>query len=123
MMKPGCFLKSIIVLTIIVATILYIIQHKSELFFVPGKKIIAGAFTENWDKQFDFVKDTPEKSELKRTIKAYIDSLKLNDIPDDDAIDRIASLVKAAASDSIFSADEIKEISKKLKQIKNERPE
>ncbi len=122
-MKPGCFLKSIILLTIIVAAILYIIQHKSELFFEPGKKIIAGAFTEDWDKQFNFVKDTPEKSELRKTLKAYIDSLKINDIPDDNAVDRIAGMVKTAASDSIFSADEIKEISQKLKMIKNERPE
>lgn len=116
-MKTGCFLKSIIILTIIVAAILYIIQHKSELFFEPGKKLLTEAFLDDWDNNFNFVRNTSEKSELKNTLKSYIDSLKLKDIPDEEQIKRIAELVKSAASDSIISKDELKEISEKLKQI------
>jgi hypothetical protein len=122
-MKPGCFLKSIIILTIIVAAIMYIIQHKSELFFEHGKKIIAGTFLDNWNEQFNYVKDTPEKAELKNSLKTYIDSLKPKDIPDEKDIDNILNMVRSAASDSIISKDELRDISKKLTLLKNERPE
>lgn len=122
-MKSGCFLKSIIILTILIAAILYIVQHKSELFFKPGKKIISGVFMDNWDKDFNFVKNTPEKSELRQSLKTFIDSLKMKDIPDEKELDKIALMVKAAAVDSIISASELKEISENLKLLKNERPE
>lgn len=122
-MKPGCFLKSIIILTIFIAAILYIVQHKSELFFKPGKKIISGVFMDNWDKNFSFVRNTAEKSELKQSLKTFIDSLKLKDIPDEEKLDKIVNMVSAAAADSIISASELKEISENLKLLKNERSE
>jgi len=122
-MKPGCFLKSVIVLTIIVAAIMYIIQHKSELFFHQSKKVLSELYFEDWDKEFKYVKNTPEKSELKNSLRNFIDSLEIKNIPDKKEIDRIVNMVKAAALDSIISSAELKEISKNLKQLKNERPE
>jgi hypothetical protein len=122
-MKPGCFLKSIVILTIIIAVIMYIIQHKSELFFKPGKKIITGIIMDDWEHQFSFVKNTREKSELKNALETYIDSLKMQDIPDENEINKIAGMVKAAAADSIISSDELKEISKNIRVFKHEGPE
>lgn len=116
-MKPGCFLKSIIVLTILIAAVLYIVQYKSDLFLKPGKKIIVNAFLDDWDSNFNYVKNTPEKSELKNTLKSFIDSLSLNEIPDDSELKRIAGMVKSAAADSIISRRELMEISEKLKNI------
>ncbi len=117
-MKPGCFLKSIIVLTIIVAAIAYIIQHKSGLLFDSGKKIFAEAFLNNWNDNFDYVKDTPEKMELKDSLKLYLDSLKMKNIPAEEEIRRIMKMVEAAAADSIISNTELEVISNKLKSIK-----
>ncbi len=122
-MKPGCFLKSIIVLTIIVAAIAYIIQHKSGLFFNPGKKIITEAFMNDWDNDFEYVRNTPEKNMLKDSLRLFLDSLKLQEIPDEKNIDRIAQMVSAAVADSIISDSELEVISNKLKSIKNERSE
>jgi hypothetical protein len=114
-MKPGCFLKSIIFLTIIVAVILYIIEHKSELFFNPGKKILTEVFMDNWETELNYVKDTPEKSELKKSLIAYIDSLKYDNIPEDTALDKIVEMVKLASKDSIITGSELEDISEKLK--------
>jgi hypothetical protein len=116
-MKPGCFLKSIIILTILVAAVLYIIQHKSELFLEPGKKIVVNAFLDDWENNFNYVKNTPEKSELKNTLKSFIDSLSIKKIPDDTEINKIAGMVQSAAADSIISRSELMEISDKLKHI------
>ena len=76
-MKPGCFLKSIILLTVLVALILYIIQHKSELFSKPGKKIVTGVLINDMDKQLSSVRNTPEKIELRESLKSYLYSLKI----------------------------------------------
>lgn len=123
-MKPGCFLKSIIILTILVAAIMYIVQHRSRLFFEPGKKIITGLLNDNLDKEFRYVKDTPEKARLKGMLESYVKSLKFESIPEDNKIDKIVALIKAAAKDSVITGSELDEISNNLNTKKNyERPE
>ena len=122
-MKPGCFLKSIILLTVLVALILYIIQHKSELFSKPGKKIVTGVLINDMDKQLSRVRNTPEKIELRESLKSYLYSLKIKDIPEDKELGKIFEMLKSVTTDSLISEEELKEISNNLKLIKNERPE
>ncbi|HSD62556.1 MAG TPA: hypothetical protein VLB50_02125 [Ignavibacteriaceae bacterium] len=123
-MKPGCFLKSIILLTILVAGIMYIVQHKSMLFFEPGKKIVAGLVMDNWKEEFGFVKNTPEKIKLKEMLHSYIKNLKYENAPDEKEIKRIADMIKTAARDSVITDIELGEISNNLKMKQDyERPE
>lgn len=89
----------------------------------PAKKIVSGVLMDNWDKEYKFVKDTPEKYELKNTVKSFIESLKLKNMPDEDKLDKIVHMVDSAAVDSIITTDELKEISEKLTLLKNERSE
>ncbi len=123
-MKPGCFLKSIIVITILVAGIMYIIQYKTGLFFEPGKKIVAGLIMDSWNDKFKYVKDTPEKIKLKHMLDSYIRNLNYENAPGDKEINKIVDLIKAAAQDSIITNSELDEISNNLKLKNNyERPE
>lgn len=122
-MKPGCFIKSVIILTILMAAILYIIQHKSELFFNPAKKIVSGVLMDNWDEEYKFVKNSPEKDELKNSVKSFIENLKLKNIPDENKLDKIVQLVDSAAVDSIITNTELKKISEKINLLRNERSE
>lgn len=122
-MKPGCFLKSIILLTILVAGIMYIIQHKSVLFFEPGKKIVAPLIIESLNDEFGYVKNTPEKIKLKEILDSFIRNLKYENAPDEKGINKIVDMIKAAAKDSIITDSELTEISKNLEMKKNyERP-
>lgn len=123
-MKPGCFLKSIIVLTILIAAIMYIIQHRSGLFLEPGKKILTGFIKDDLNKEFSVVKDSPEKTELKNSLESYLKNLKAGNITGNEDINKIVDLVKQAVKDSVITASELKEISNNLKMKKsNERPE
>ncbi len=122
-MKPGCFIKSIIVLTIIVAAIAYIIQHKSGLLFNNGKKMLTEVFLNDWDQSFAYVKNTPEKNELKDSLKTFLENIKIQNIPADKELNRIIKMVQNAAADSVISDSELELISNNLKSIKNERPE
>lgn len=122
-MKPGCFIKSIIVLTIIVAAIAYIIQHKSGFLFDSGKKIMTEAFLNDWDQSFAYVKNTPDKSRLKDSLKSFIETIKMQNLPADKELDRIFKMVQTAAADSVISDSDLEIISNNLKLIKNERSE
>ena len=122
-MKPGCFIKSIIVLTIIVAAIAYIIQHKSGLLFNSGKKMLTEVFLNDWDKSYGYVKNTPEKNGLKDSLKSFIETMKIRNLPADKELNRIIKMVQTAAADSVISDSELEIISNNLKSIENERPE
>ncbi len=117
-MKPGCFLKSIIIITIIVAAIAYIVQYKSGLFFDRGKKIFTETFLNDWDGSLDHVKDSQAKSDLKDSLKLYLDSIHIQNIPAKEEIGRIMKMVQEAVADSIISDSELKVISNNLESIK-----
>lgn len=78
---------------------------------------------DNWDEEYKFVKDTPEKYELKNTVKSFIENLKLKNMPEENKLDNIVQMVDSAAVDSIITSDELKKISEKINLLKNERSE
>ncbi len=79
-MKKGCFLKSIIILTILIAVILYLFEHHfNDLVLKPGKGILKEIALKDLNKKFDKVKETPEKDSLKTLINDFVES-KINKI-------------------------------------------
>ncbi len=79
-MKKGCFLKSIVVLTIIIAAILYLVEHKyKDLIVNPGKGLLKSIALTEVDKKFDNVKETPQKDSLQILIKEFVEN-KINKI-------------------------------------------
>jgi hypothetical protein len=79
-MKKGCFLKSIIILTILIAAVLYLVEHNyKDLIVNPGKGILKGIALKEVNKRFDNVKETPEKDSLEQLINNFVES-KINKI-------------------------------------------
>ncbi len=61
-MKKGCFIQSVIIVTILIAAIVYIVKYKLEDWLVqPGKKIIISEVLKNWEKETAYIKESPEK--------------------------------------------------------------
>ena len=61
-MKKGCFVKSIILLTVLTAVLLYLINYKfNDIIINPGKNFIINQVTQ----EMEFVKSSPEKDSLK----------------------------------------------------------
>ncbi len=103
---------------------MYIVQHKSGLFLEPGKKVITGLLIDDLNKEFSAVKDTPEKAELEDSLKSYLKNLKAENFTENENLNQILDMVKAAVKDSTITESELREISKNLKMKKtNERPE
>ena len=72
-MKKGCFIKIIIVLTIIIAAILYILQnHLDDVVINPGKKLISDLIVGGIDDELNYIKETPEKDSLRFLLKEYL---------------------------------------------------
>jgi len=119
-MKKGCFIQSIILLTIITAAILYIVNHKfNEIIFNPSKGLIVSQIT----KDLNYVKDSPEKDSLRVLVADYINNLKSIKNLSEQPIGNFVDSLKLALKDSIIDKNEYIHLSKILKsKIYHERP-
>jgi hypothetical protein len=72
-MKKGCFLKIVIIITILIAAILYIFEnHFNDFILKPGENIIKDIVFKDINTKMKFVKATPEKDSLSVLINNFI---------------------------------------------------
>ena len=122
-MKKGCFLKIIIILTILIAAVLYIFENHFEDFILkPGENIIKDLVFTDINKKMEFVRNTPEKDSLKVLIDKFVSyklhkEHKLNSEEFKDLIDSVSG----ALNDSIISLDELDNLKSLFKKDENER--
>lgn len=109
-MKKGCFVKSIVILTIFVAVITYIIQYKFEDWISkPGRKLLIPLVEKSFQKEFDYIKDSPEKDSLLIYISKYVENMNLRNDKDSAKI-KFWEKVNMIAADSIVVQTEIEEL-------------
>ena len=78
-MKKGCFIKSIIILTILVAAVLYVVQNKFDDFILkPGKKFLLPVIKNDFNKKIEQINPSPERDSLIVLLNNYFVSLKKN---------------------------------------------
>ncbi len=119
-MKKGCFVQIIIVLTIVIAAVLYIVNNKfNEFIFNPSKGLLISQVT----KDLNYVKDSPEKDSLRILISDYIKNLKSIKNISDGSVGKFVDSLKAALRDSVIDKREYKNLSKILRsKFNHERP-
>jgi hypothetical protein len=111
-MKKSCFIRAIIIITILTAVILYLVTHKfNEVILAPGKSLIISQI----NRDLDYVKESPEKDSLKLLIKDYILGIKKVDNLSDRCIGEFIDTLKTALSDSVIDEREYKSLCKILK--------
>ena len=110
-MKKGCFIKGIIFLTIIVASITYIVQNKfNDFIFNPGKKIILPIFVNDFKKNLYYVKDSPQKDSLDLLLKNYLEKAKNIKELSDSSLKPLVREIYNVTADSVISSSELKNI-------------
>jgi len=116
-MKKGCFIKIVVVLTIVIAAIAYIIQNKFDDFiFEPGKKIIAPLFLKTFNDDLKYVKKSPQKDSLKVLVKDYIENAKnLKDLSED-SLKVFFRSIDYSIIDSVITNAELNNIRKLINQ-------
>jgi tRNA C32,U32 (ribose-2'-O)-methylase TrmJ len=106
-MKKGCFLRIIIIITILTAVVLYLVTYKfNEVILNPGKSLIINQI----NRDLEYVKDSPEKDSLKQLIKDYIHSIKKVDKLSDKSIGEFIDTLRVALSDSVIDDREYKSL-------------
>ena len=121
-MKKGCFLKTVIIMTIIIASVLYIFQHKfDEIFIGPGKQFVLSVFEDKWAKELNYVQDNPEKDSLRSLIKFYIADIKSADEFSDEETENFFQILKNSFKDSLIDKSELSELTNLIKRLNHER--
>ncbi len=117
-MKKGCFVTTIVTLTIIVAVILYLAQNHFDSFILnPGKKIVAGFIKDDINSKLKFVTDSKEKTELLHLVDQYAADKEMLEKVKEADINKIISAVETAVEDSLIEKAELENISQLLKTI------
>ncbi|GMR25410.1 MAG: hypothetical protein BMS9Abin39_0706 [Ignavibacteria bacterium] len=121
-MKKGCFLKFIIIFTIVLAAGLYLIQNKfEEFFFQPGKELILSVIENEWDGAFNYVKESVKKDSLKTLLNYYVSGVKSTEQLADYNIEKIADFLESTFKDSLISDEELSRISNLIEEaLRNE---
>ena len=122
-MKKGCFLKFIIIFTIVLASILYLVQNKfNELFLEPGKELVLAVIEENWNTELGYVIDSPEKDSLKTLLSFYISGIQSTEYLSDERAEAVINYLEQTFKDSLIDYEELSHINKLIKiASKNEK--
>jgi hypothetical protein len=124
MKKKGCFLKIIIVLTIIIAVILYIAQnHLDDVVINPAKKVISSFMVSGAFKHLTYIKENPEKDSLKILLKNYMrDKISKSKSISDEDLDWLIDSIKVIATDSLITKDDLNKIKELINLKDYEKP-
>jgi hypothetical protein len=121
-LKKGCFLKFIIIFTIVLASILYLVQNKfDELFLEPGKELVLSVIEKNWNSELAYVIDSPEKDSLKTLLRFYISGIQSTEYLSDERTEAVINYLEQTFKDSLIDYEELSHINKLIKYaLKNE---
>lgn len=117
-MKKGCFLKVIIILTILTAAVLYIVQnHFDELILNPGKKIVKSIMMSGVEENLANVKENIEKDSTRFLIENYINNAfsEKNEINSNE-IEWIIDSLNFYIQDSIIDNSDFQKIKEIIKE-------
>ena len=122
-MKKGCFLKFIIIFTIILAATLYIVQNKFEKIFLnPGKELLITSLEEAWEDNLNYLKESVAKDSLKSLLKSHIKKLKSTQDLSSDRIEETIKYLESTFKDSLVDLNELTDIRELLeKELLNEK--
>lgn len=103
-MKKGCFLKSIIIFTVIAAVIIYFTRNQFDsLILNPLKGLISVGVEEELQNKFSYIQSSAEKDSLINFVKDYISSVDNFDVLKDNNFNNFFESVKFVYSDSVIT--------------------
>jgi hypothetical protein len=121
-MKKGCFLQTVIIGTVLIASAVYIIENKfDEWFLKPGKELLLNEIVKNWDNDLKYIYESEQKDSLKKLLTYYVDNIKsideLTTIDEKSFINAFDSVIE----DSIISSEEISKLTSLVEKEINEK--
>jgi hypothetical protein len=121
-LKKSCFLKFIIIFTVVLAAIIYLVQNKfDELFLEKGKEFVLSAIEDGWNTELAYITDSPEKDSLKNLLHFYISGIESAEYLTDERTEAVIDYIDETFKDSVIDNEELTHINKLIKYtLKNE---
>ncbi len=121
-MKRSCFVKGVVIGTILLAVIVYIIQYKLEDWvFQPGKKYIVNELVESLDAELLPINESHQKDSLRSLMIYYFDNIKsMEEVVNLDQ-EKFLKEYESFISDSLISDEEISKLTLLLNKEQNEK--
>lgn len=122
-MKKGCFIKIVIIGTVLIAAVVYIIENKLDEWVIsPGKKFVLNKIVQDWDNELKYVYASPQKDSLKNLLNYYVENIEsLDDVANEDE-KSLSEELNSVLKDSIITKDELTELTLFVKKEINEKP-
>jgi predicted nucleic-acid-binding protein len=122
LMKKGCFIKSVIAITILVGIVVYIVQYKLEEWLTePANYLQITQLAENWDTKANFIRNSIQKDSLGVLLSSYFSNVEsMEDVVNWEE-DLFLIGLQDAIDDSLITTDEISKLTLLLKKEKNEK--
>lgn len=121
-MRKSCFLKSVIILTILVGVLVYLIKYKLEDWVVkPGKEFIVKEAIGKLDTELIHVTNSANKDSLKSLVKYFLNNVKSFEEVVNLEEEKFTKEFKAVIADSIITDSEISNITSILKKVEYEK--
>ena len=121
-MKKGCFIQSVVIVTILIAVAVYIIKYKLDDWLVkPGKELILTELSNNWEKETAYIKESVEKDSLKSLMKYYLENIKTMKEVVNLEQDIFVSEFEVAIEDSLITDKEISKLTLLMKKEQYEK--
>lgn len=121
-MKKSCFIQAVVIITILIAAIIYVIQYKLEDWFIkPGKKFLISEAVKNLDNEVSYIQESVRKDSLKSLMKYYFENIKTMEevVNLDEEI--FINEFDAVIEDSIITDEEISKLTLLLKREEYEK--
>ena len=121
-MKKSCFIQTVVIVTILIAAIIYVIQYKLEDWFIkPGKKFLISEAVKNLDNEVSYIQESVQKDSLKSLMKYYFENIKTMEevVNLDEEI--FINEFDAVIEDSILTDEEISKLTMLLKREEYEK--
>jgi hypothetical protein len=121
-MKKGCFIKSVIFITILVGIVVYIVQYKLEDWLIePGEKMFIQKIAENWNLESTFIKDSKEKDSLRVLVNYYANRIKnmeeVVNLENNLFLNELEDIIE----DSLVTENELSNLTQILQKEENEK--
>ena len=122
LMKKGCFIKSVIAITIFVGVVVYIVQYKLEDWLIePGEKMFIQKIAENWNLESTFIKDSKEKDSLRVLVNYYANRIKnmeeVVNLENNLFLNELEDIIE----DSLVTENELSNLTQILQKEENEK--
>lgn len=106
-MKKGCFIKVIVLFTILIAVLVYLFKYKYDDFVLsPVKSFIATNITEDLKSRFEFVENNEAKDSLLNFVNDYILSIKNFEDLKKNRLNDLINSTENIFSDSLITIEE-----------------